>query len=149
MCPSVGRWTRRLPLETNAYCTAAPADAGLWSRASDPAADLFGFEKKQFDGLLTGANGTGLDAANLTALFGFEKTSQSSRKPGDRPRCKAYPGTPEWPPAIVWKAFDLILGGALVKTVPLAAPCFNSWPSERNDTRCAFINAHWKEFRFQ
>lgn len=32
-----------------------------------------------------------------------------------------------WPSKRTWELFDLLLGGALVKTVPLAASCYSAW----------------------
>ena len=112
--------------------------------------DLFDFEKTQLTtATLANTQGSGLDAGNLTSLFGPGSSSQSSSGKKVPPRCKAYPGSPEWPLDLVWKAFDHLIGGALIKTVPLAAPCFNSWPAVRDPARCAFISAHWSDFRLQ
>lgn len=82
--------------------------------------------------------------------FDFAVPGESSTQKGiPRPRCKAYPGTPEWPSDLVWKQFDTLLGGRLVKTVPLAAPCFNSWPQVKDEARCAVVKSRWGTPRFQ
>ena len=124
----------------------------FWAAAAVQAADpdLFNFEKTQLTaGTLANAQGSGLDAGNLTSLFGPASSSQSSGGKKEPSRCKAYPGTPEWPSDLVWKAFNGLLGGALIKTVPLAAPCFNNWPAVRDPARCASISARWNDFRLQ
>ena len=88
---------------------------------------------------------------DLVALFGFADSAQSKSNsdPPDQPQCKAYPGTPEWPSETAWKAFDQLLGGTLIKTIPLAAPCFRSWPSVQDNATCAQIKSKWGNFRFQ
>jgi hypothetical protein len=122
--------------------------AAIAAQAADT--DLFDFEKTQLTAAtLANTQGSGLDAGNLTNLFGSAGSSQSSSGKKAPPRCKAYPGTPEWPSDVVWKTFDNLIGGALIKTVPLAAPCFNSWPAVRDPAKCASISAHWSDFRLQ
>jgi len=92
---------------------------------------------------------TGFDLTTITSLFGFANSSQSPADAKRQPQCKSYPGTPEWPSEVVWKAFDRLLDGALIKTVPLAAPCFDSWPAVKDEDTCAFIRANWGSFEFQ
>jgi len=73
----------------------------FWAATAVQAADtdLFDFEKTQLTtATLANAQGSGLlDAGNLTNLFGPAGSSQSSSGKKAPPRCKAYPGTPEWP----------------------------------------------------
>ncbi|GIC86651.1 uncharacterized protein Aud_003025 [Aspergillus udagawae] len=45
-------------------------------------------------------------------------------------------------PSGTWELFDLLLGGALVKTVPLAASCYSSWP-EYDAVECETVKSHW------
>ncbi|GFF31483.1 6-hydroxy-D-nicotine oxidase [Aspergillus udagawae] len=45
-------------------------------------------------------------------------------------------------PSGTWELFDLLLGGALVKTVPLAASCYSSWP-EYDAAECETVKSHW------
>lgn len=40
--------------------------------------------------------------------------------------CKVFPGDSQWPSQSTWDTFDKLLGGALIKTVPLAAPCYHN-----------------------
>ncbi len=61
---------------------------------------------------------------------------------GGAPKCKAFPGDPSWPSQSVWNKFNSTLGGALIKTVPLAAPCYVNWP-QYNAAVCADITARW------
>lgn len=96
------------------------------------------------------------DIANLTelklsgiSLFDFAGAASESANRRAAPSCRAYPGSKDWPSHIVWKVFDLLVGGVLIKSVPLAAPCFNSWPEARDEETCAYIKEHWSESRFQ
>lgn len=58
--------------------------------------------------------------------------------------CKTYPGDLLWPLPPVWKTFNLLTGGALIKTVPIGAACYIN--SEHYDAyKCQEILAHWNE----
>jgi hypothetical protein len=94
---------------------------------------------------LTQAVLANLTSLNLTdaALFGFP-TTQS--KPASK--CKVFPGDSNWPSPITWEVFNLLSGDALIKTVPLAAPCFSDWP-EYNATLCASITSLWNDPHLQ
>jgi hypothetical protein len=60
--------------------------------------------------------------------------------------CKAYPGDAQWPPQSTWDMFDRMLGGALIKTVPLAAPCYRNLgvydPNKCQAVRDSFFNQY-------
>ncbi|KAH8895310.1 FAD-binding domain-containing protein [Thozetella sp. PMI_491] len=126
--------------------TLAPALAVVAPDSTDSSVDYFEFETSQLtDGVLANLTDVGLSGVDQ---FEFADSASSSARRRTTTACKAWPGTPGWPADLVWDIFDLLLGGALVKTVPLAAPCFDDWPSVRNDTQCAIINANWKSPRF-
>src|SRR5690349_21447305 len=57
-------------------------------------------------------------------------------------QCKVFPGDAAWPSDAVWKTFNASVGGALIKTVPLAAPCYKSWP-QYDAAKCAQVTANW------
>jgi hypothetical protein len=40
-------------------------------------------------------------------------------------RCKVFPGDASWPAEAAWKALNETLNGALIKTIPQAAPCYD------------------------
>ena len=42
----------------------------------------------------------------------------------ESPRCKSYPGYEGWPSTDRWTAFNVSLGGALVRGIPPAAACY-------------------------
>jgi hypothetical protein len=70
-----------------------------------------------------------LDPLNdtLTSLFGFDTDVQSTNATAVKARsigCKTFPGDALWPIKLIWGVFDILLGGALIETVPIAAPCY-------------------------
>lgn len=118
-----------------------PAD----STASDY--DYFGYETAQLTSEVI-ANLTDLHLSNIS-LFDFATSCSSSQAKRSAPSCRAFPGSDDWPSDVVWKVFDLLLGGALIKGTPLAAPCFNSWPELRDEETCEYIKERWHTPRFQ
>lgn len=56
--------------------------------------------------------------------------------------CKTYPDDSRWPSDSIWELFNDLLGGALVKTVPYAAPCYQSFGMYDVD-RCDFLTRTW------
>lgn len=60
-------------------------------------------------------------------LFGFDDSAVGSgifRRSGE---CKRFPGDQDWPSDETWNRFNELVDGALIPTVPLAAPCYNNW----------------------
>ncbi|KAJ6111988.1 FAD linked oxidase N-terminal [Penicillium sp. IBT 18751x] len=105
------------------------------SSVSDAGAPLFTNEQLQLtEQILSTA------APNHTALFDFAKNSSLSARAHSA--CKVFPGDVAWPSKFVWALFDELLGGALIKTVPLAAACYSSWPEYDSD-ECATITTDW------
>ncbi|KAF6834701.1 FAD binding domain-containing protein [Colletotrichum plurivorum] len=90
------------------------------------------------------ANLTELQLSSVS-LFQFGDDSSVEGRPIEaraQGRCKTFPGDFLWPHDIIWKLFDVLLGGALVKTVPIAAPCYDSF-GVKNPSECAFLTANW------
>lgn len=140
---------------TNLNVAPAVVDVPVDSAASG--VNYFPFEAAQ----LTDAVLANLTALNLTdaSLFGFDEptvaTVPRKRSVGARTTstnscgpCKAFPGHPGWPSAIDWLVFDILLGGALIKAVPVAAPCFSDWP-QYDAAKCSEITAKWSLPPFQ
>lgn len=67
--------------------------------------------------------------------------------------CKCYPGQWCWPTQIAWDLLNLTLSGQLIKYVPAAAPCHNTFEgkSTYNENQCAVINGPngWVTEEFQ
>ncbi|KAJ5377518.1 uncharacterized protein N7496_004927 [Penicillium cataractarum] len=79
---------------------------------------------------------------NQSVLFQFGNSTNSSLSARSISGCKVYPGDFFWPSKLVWSLLDKFLGGALIKTVPLAASCYSSWDEYDADT-CASITDDW------
>ncbi|KAF7514914.1 hypothetical protein G7054_g14899 [Neopestalotiopsis clavispora] len=73
-----------------------------------------------------------------TSLFGYEESYLSEQDAynlfsgHDAPalnsgECRIFPGDEDWPAQSEWAAFNDELGGALIQTIPLAAPCYQDW----------------------
>ncbi|KAI2716241.1 CAZyme family AA7 [Penicillium roqueforti] len=69
---------------------------------------------------------------------GTDKTTLSSGQ------CKVFPGDRYWPSQSAWSTLDNLLGGALIKTVPLAASCYSSWP-EYDSAECERVTSDWND----
>lgn len=87
---------------------------------------------------------------NHSALFDFgqNETDLKPRTWGAWVHCKVFPGDLLWPLPFVWDLFDRLLGGALIKTVPLAASCYSSW-SEYDRNECETISEQWSDSHLQ
>ncbi|EAW09306.1 FAD binding domain protein [Aspergillus clavatus NRRL 1] len=122
---------------TASRVAAEPVDAA--STAAD--ASLFPAETLQLTDSLLAHLAPVL--ANQSDLFAFGDTASSANlSVRGFNVCKTFPGDWFWPPPVVWSLVDRLLGGALIKTVPLAAPCYSSWP-EYNPTQCAAVTSNW------
>lgn len=79
-----------------------------------------------------------LDSVNTVERRGlFSKTGT----------CKVIPSDRSWPGSIVWALVNLVTGGGLIKTVPLAAPCYKG--QYYNAAKCASITANWTDSDLQ
>lgn len=56
--------------------------------------------------------------------------------------CKTYPGHPDWPPESTWQTFNASLSGALIKTLPEAAPCYGPNGNSSSLT-CQALTSSW------
>jgi hypothetical protein len=88
----------------------------------DATVNLFPFEFIQLQEL----DLAGLDPST-PALFSFANASVAGATSARRSAqgCKVFPGDPERPAEFMWDIFN-VLGGALTKTVPIAAPCYSA-----------------------
>lgn len=116
-----------------------PADS------ADSGVSYFSFESSQ----LTNQVLANLTALNLTGIenFDFGNASSAAARRGSA-ECKVLPGDAAWPSNIIWTVFDLLLGGALIQAVPVAAPCYSNWP-QYNANECANITSEWSSPEFQ
>ena len=122
-----------------ALLLAAPGDAAVGTKvssASEAGVPLFKSETFQ----LTDKSLSTLKSSQK-ALFGFGTNGSRPSAP-HKGECKLLPGDKSWPSDGVWGQFDDLLGGALIKTVPLAAACYPSWPEYDSD-KCENVTADW------
>ncbi|KGO48556.1 FAD linked oxidase, N-terminal [Penicillium expansum] len=118
--------------------TPGGARVGQVSPASVAGAPLFDGEKFQL---------TDHDIAKLSqhqsalVKFGSEGSDKTTQPTG---KCKVFPGDHQWPSQSEWSTLDSLLGGALIKTVPLAASCYSSWP-EYDSEECERISSQWTD----
>ncbi|KAJ5726288.1 FAD linked oxidase N-terminal [Penicillium malachiteum] len=75
-------------------------------------------------------------------LFGFQSDSTSANADASG-KCRLLPGDKAWPSESTWSELDSALGGALIKTVPLAASCYPSWP-EYDSAKCTDVGDDWE-----
>jgi hypothetical protein len=93
------------------------------------------------------ANLTAIDLGEA-ALFGFDSDNTISSRTSAL-SCKTYPGDKLWPSKLTWWIFNILLGDRLIKTVPLAAPCYDGWPSVENAALCTTITNNWTDSALQ
>ncbi|KAK1717919.1 FAD binding domain-containing protein [Colletotrichum lupini] len=119
--------------------TVAPAAEVADVSIASTSAGLSEGEKLQLtDAVL--ANLTALQLSNIS-LFGFEDGS-SAKKRSLFGRCKTYPGDLLYPIGLVWDIFNLLLGGALTKTIPEASVCYDDF-GNYDQAKCDFLTANW------
>lgn len=140
-CATVGTVAKPI----NAY-DAASASASIAPAAttvpteSSAGVDLFDSETVQLtEQTLISANAQ-TNVTDVLALVGFENDTDSeatelSRRSGV---CKTFPGDLNYPKSLIWSVFDLLLGGALIKTTPIAAPCYES-SGVYDEAKCADV----------
>lgn len=88
--------------------------------------------------------------ANLTALkltdidlFKFGDAGESTRRGLGLPSCKVMPGDVLWPSKTAWKVLDVLTGGALIKTVPFGAVCYEG--EHYDAAACTRILGNWTD----
>ena len=57
--------------------------------------------------------------------------------------CRCFPGDACWPSEKQWDAFNHTIGGRLVATVPLAAPCHNDDFTPYDKATCTTLQDGW------
>lgn len=136
------------PLVTqNAFTNVVSAALASETIASkSPAgANLFDNEAVQLTEDALRAADTTINGIDYVYLFGFENntdlrtSSNPSQTNGD---CKTFPGDSNFPRPAVWVALDRLLGGALIKTTPIGAPCYKN-SGVYDAAKCADISARF------
>jgi hypothetical protein len=85
------------------------------------------------------------ELGEYASLFEFGDNSNSTlsartHRARRSQRCKTMPGDLLYPGKLVWGIFDLLLGGALEKIVPIGSPCYkNSEYNNYDAAKCAHL----------
>lgn len=117
---------------------------GILTRAQDTKPPLFTYEINT----LTDETLVGLISSNnistSAALFAFDDPAVSTADRLKSGTCKVFPGDANWPSKSVWSDFNKLLGGQLIETVPLAAPCYQNL-GVLDAEKCAGIQKNWAD----
>jgi hypothetical protein len=84
---------------------------------------------------------------NKSSLFSFEDGT-TNPNPLKASACKAFPGDAEWPSRCTWNSFNKLLGGALINTMPIAAPCYKNL-GVYDAEKCAAVRNSYTDPYFQ
>ncbi|KAI0802650.1 putative 6-hydroxy-D-nicotine oxidase [Xylaria sp. FL0064] len=95
------------------------------------------------EGLLAHLNSVELTNASLFDFADNVESTQNDKR-SVFTNCKTFPGDLLWPLEPVWKVFNLLTGGALIKTVPIGAACYTN-SGHYDADKCQEILAHWTE----
>lgn len=123
----------------------APAAETVSSDASPANVALFDVETVQLTDGVVAELQDNPDLAEYASLFEFEDSSNSTlsartRRARRSLRCKTMPGDFLYPGKLAWGVFDLLLGGALEKIVPIGSPCYKkSEFNNYNAEKCAAL----------
>jgi hypothetical protein len=127
--------------------TASVAPAAETVSADSPAkVQLFDIETVQLTDSVISDLQNDPATAEYASLFEFEDAENSTVKARARRslRCKTMPGDLLYPSKLVWGLFDLLLGGALEKIVPIGSVCYpNSQYNNYDAERCDYITKNW------
>ncbi|KAK5999244.1 VAO-type flavoprotein oxidase [Cladobotryum mycophilum] len=67
--------------------------------------------------------------------------------PNQNSNCKAYPGSPDWPPSETWAQLNKTLGGRLLHPAPPGAVCHPGQPTY-SPGQCPNVAKGWKVYEF-
>lgn len=84
---------------------------------------------------------TDLDLEEISSFQFGDADSVEKRSHSGHASCKTMPGDFLWPGEISWKVFNLLTGGALIKTVPIGAVCYEG--EHYDASKCAEILENW------
>lgn len=103
----------------------------------------FGFEAIQ----ATSDSVSTLGSAGGLFQFYNEADTSSATVANERD-CKVFPGDAALPSELSWESLNRALGNnALIKTIPLAAPCYDAWDYDQDE--CAGLTVNWTNSHLQ
>jgi hypothetical protein len=88
----------------------------------------------------------------LSTIFTFIYISTSSPAPqfgspasnGGPAKCKAIPGSPDWPSDADWGNLNAAVSGRLLRPNPPAAACHRGWAGY-SAAQCALVSEGWRD----
>jgi hypothetical protein len=125
--------------------TITPAAETVTTDTTPAKVPLFDMETVQLTDKVVAAIQENPDLAEYASLFEFEDSSNSTlsaraRRARRSLRCKTMPGEQLYPSKTAWNTFDLLLGGALEKIVPIGSPCYKDSKYNNYDAaKCASL----------
>ena len=133
--------------QTSTISSVAPAATTVSTSDTAAAAPLSADEAVQLtDSVIASLNAT-IANASTVALFDFASNDTDSATKRSTSSCKVFPGDAAWPSTLIWDLFDLLLGGALIKTIPSAASCYSSW-GVYSPSQCSYVSSEWTDSYF-
>lgn len=126
-------------LNTSVYCQrpAIEPAATVVPEKIAAGATLLQAETVQLTDAIVKRIGDDPHTARLANLFVFDDGPAMNGSLEEEPgSCKTFPGDEDWPLDEDWGVFDRLLGGALISTVPVAAPCYNSEWGPKDLAKC-------------
>ncbi|KAF2019530.1 FAD-binding domain-containing protein [Aaosphaeria arxii CBS 175.79] len=76
-------------------------------------------------------------ASQIANLLSFYQGSNTrSARNAKNSSCKTFPGDDNWPTIGEWDTLNDLLGGALISSAPVAAPCYNSAWGPKDLSKC-------------
>jgi hypothetical protein len=89
--------------------------------------------------------------AEYAEYFAFDNSSVANPARARRAAsaaCKTFPGDAAWPKKTVWNIFDVLLGGALIPTKPVASSCYDSKWGRKDSAQCKDVSTNWTNAYF-
>lgn len=87
------------------------------------------------------ANLTDLNLSEVDLFYFADTKASKKRSAAVNSKCKIFPGDKAFPGEFIWKVFDLLTGGSLIKTVPLGAACYKG--EHYDEEECKFLLDNW------
>jgi hypothetical protein len=121
---------------------------GAFAASAQRAHPVFEYEKRSLSKKTLRELIDKTNVADDAYLFFFEDRNDAKPSLLEKGACRAFPGDPEWPRERTWGAFNKLLDGALIETVPVAAPCY--WNlGTYNAEKCAVVRDSYTDPYFQ
>lgn len=89
------------------------------------------------------------ETAKYAKHFVFDNITTERKDPVRHVPCKSFPGYDSWPELVIWDVFNRLLDGALVPTVPIAAPCYDTKWGGKSEAKCTNVINNFTNPLFQ